>query len=490
MPKSKMPVDLRDMAYKVMITHGFKPDLSAEAQLELHAIENNGKLEVSDKVRDLRHVLWSSIDNSDSKDLDQIEYAERMNDGSEDIRLLVGIADVDCFVPKDSAIDQHARDNCSSVYTGVIVFPMLPELLSNDRTSLLQDVDRQAVIVDMVIGTGGETKTYDIYLALVRNQAKLVYDVVADWLDNGTHMPILDEVPGLAEQLHLQNELCRRIQGRNQQKGAISVQTLEARPVAVDGQVVALELTHQSVARDMIQSMMVSANSSLAKTVKAKNAPMIQRVVKKPVRWNRLIQLAATFGFELPAEPDAPSLAKFINERKAADPEHFVDLSLAVVKLLGPGQYVVQEPGQVSEGHFGLAVHDYTHATAPNRRFADLVTQRVTKALALGNPLPYTVEELKEIASRCEEREEAERKVERTMRKAAAATLLSSHIGEEYDAIVTGIASKGTFARLLEPPAEGRVVANEQGLDVGDKIRVRLTATEPALGFIDFVRII
>lgn len=490
MPKPKVQIDLREMAYEVMLANGFKPDISSAAGAQLSAIENDGRLEAMPLVHDLRHLLWSSIDNADSKDLDQIEFVEISKDNPENIRLLVGIADVDFFVPKGSALDQHARTNCSSVYTGVKVFPMLPEALSNNTTSLLPNADRQAVVIELVIALNGETQDYKIYSALVRNRAKLVYDVVADWLTSAVPMKILDEVEGLADQLLLQEQLSLRLQGRNQRKGALAVQTLEARPVAIEGKVVALELTYTNAARDLIQSFMVAANSALAKAVKAQGFPTIQRIVKKPDRWNKLVSLAASYSFELPAEPDAPALARFIAERKQADPERFPDLSLAVVKLLGPGQYVVQVPGQPSEGHFGLAVHDYTHATAPNRRYADLATQRVTKALIQGKPCPYTMQELTVIAERCGEREDAERKVERVMRKAAAAQLLSSHIGEEYDAIVTGVAHKGTFVRLIDPPAEGRVVENEEGVDIGDKIRVRLTAAEPSLGFIDFARIL
>lgn len=481
--------DLAKMAYQVMLTDGFHPDVPQAASTQLSQMSNDGTPAMEPGMQDMRGLLWSSIDNTDSKDLDQIEFVERLGGPDDNIRLLVGIADVDSLVPSGTPLDSYAGSNCTSVYTGIRTFPMLPEHLSNELTSLMQDADRKAVVVEIVIGTHGETKSYNIHRALVRNKAKLAYNDVANWLDHGSRMPILDEVPGLEAQLQLQDELATRLQQRNERKGALGVQTIEANPVTANGVVLDLEITEHNRARDIIQNFMVTANSAIAKAVHASGFPMIQRIVKKPARWNRLIALAKEFNFELPAEPDALALSRFVSERKAKDPAHFPDLSLQVVKLLGPGEYVVQAPGQPSEGHFGLAVHDYTHATAPNRRYADLVTQRSIKALSRGESCPYTADELQLVAQKCQEREEAARHVERIMRKAAAALLLGRHIGEIYDAIVTGVNKNGTFVRLLKPPAEGRVVSHEEGLDVGDSVKVRLLSTEPQRGFIDFDRV-
>ena len=484
MPKPQTSVNLPSLAFKIMQDRGFNVEPPAAAIAEAKAAELNSKPTLSDGAKDQRALLWSSIDNQESRDLDQIEYVEKLGNG--DIRLMVGIADVDVLAPKGSAIDQAAFQNGTSVYTGVRVFPMLPEQLSTDKTSLVENEDRSCVVVDMVINANGDTKSADVYMAVVRNKAKLAYDSVSDWFDNGGKLEKLSTVNGLEEQLRLQEELHQRLRRLQTQNGALGVQTLEAQPVAVDGVVIDLQLTEENRARDIIQTFMITANSALSSFMQRSHSPLIQRVVRKPDRWNRLVDLAKTFDYTLPEEADAPALAKFVADRRSKDPEHFPDLSLAVVKLLGPGEYIVQIPGQPSTGHFGLAMHDYTHATAPNRRYCDLATQRIVKALVQGKPCPYSVEELQAVAKQCMDREEQARKVERYMRKAAAAVLLSSHIGQTYKAIVTGASSKGTYVRLLSPPAEGRVTVNERGLDVGDKVTVKLINTNAQQGFIDF----
>lgn len=484
MSKQKSSVNLPSLAFKMMQDRGFVVSPQAQAMAEAKAAQQSGDPKLVAGLKDQTNLLWSSIDNQESRDLDQIEYVEKLDNG--DFRLLVGIADVDSMVPKGSAIDHDAFQNGTSVYTGVRVFPMLPEELSTDKTSLIENADRYCVVVDMIIGTNGDTKSADAYLALVRNKAKLAYNSVSDWFDNGRTLDKLAAVSGLEEQLKLQEELHQRLRHLQVQNGALGIQTLEAQPVAVDGVVIGLELTEDNRARDIIQTFMVTANSALSSYMHEHNVPVIQRVVRKPERWPRLVDLAKTFNYILPEEADAPALAKFVADRRAKDPVHFPDLSLSVVKLLGPGQYVVQAPGQPSTGHFGLAMHDYTHATAPNRRYCDLATQRIVKALVLGKPCPYSVEELETIATQCMLREEEARKVERYMRKAAAAVLLSSHIGETYKAIVTGASEKGTYVRLISPPAEGRVTVNEGNLDVGDKVTVKLIATNVEQGFIDF----
>lgn len=481
-------LDLRAMARRAMIDNGFAPEMPPAAARELQAIDRKGQTEPSGpSIRDLRSALWSSIDNRESRDLDQVEYAEALP--GNDIRLLIGIADVDAFIPKGSAIDRHALENTTSVYTGVETFPMLPEQLSNDTTSLLEDADRLAVVIDLVLDSEGQVRATDVYRAQVRNHAKLVYEETGAWLEERASAPKkVSETPGLVDQLRLQDEATKRLRALRQRSGALNLQTIEAKPVAVDGRVVDLVTSEHNRARDIIESFMVAANTEMAGFLESAGWPSIRRVVRTPERWPRIVEIAKGFGENLPREPDSRALAAFLSRRRADDPVHFPDLSLSIVKLLGAGEYTVERPGTEGEGHFGLAVHDYTHSTAPNRRYADLITQRLLKAVVAHGPMPYTEAELREIAERCTEREDAARKVERLMRKAAAAMLLSERTGETFDAIVTGVSDKGTFVRLIAPPAEGRVVRGEHGMDVGDRVRVRLLSTEPERGFIDFAR--
>lgn len=480
------------MARQAMIDEGFAPDFPPQAERE--ALAASPASAKGAGVRDLRSLLWSSIDNEDSRDLDQVEFAERLADGT--VRLLIGIADVDEFVPKGSAIDEHAAHNTTSVYTGVETFPMLPERLSTDLSSLLEGADHLAVVIELILDDAGHLRSSDVYRALVRNHAKLVYETTGEWLESdgrdedaaAAAPSFIARVEGLAEQLRLQHQLAENLRDLRRQNGALNLETIEAKPVTEGGRVVGLSTTEHNRARDIIESFMVAANGAMAAFLESKGVLSIRRVVRTPERWPRIVELAASSGDELPAEPDSRALADFLARRKAADPVHFPDLSLSVVKLLGPGEYTVQRPGETGEGHFGLAVHDYTHSTAPNRRYPDLITQRLLKAVIGGQHAPYTEGELSSIAEHCNERESAARKVERLMRKAAAAVLLGDRVGDLFDAIVTGVSQKGTFVRLIRPPAEGRVMRGEHGLDVGDRVRVRLIETNPERGFIDFAR--
>ncbi len=476
------------MARRAMIENGFAAEMPTRAVPELQAIDDTQQIELNDpSIRDMRSTLWSSIDNRESRDLDQVEYAEELP--NKDIRLLIGIADVDAFVPKDSAIDRHAFENTTSVYTGVETFPMLPEKLSNQTTSLLEDVDHLVVVIEMVLDTEGKVRSSEVYRAKVRNHAKLIYEQVGAWLEDRAPAPSkVSELAGLADQLRLQDEATERLRALRQQSGALNLQTIEAKPVAVDGRIIDLVTSENNRARDIIESFMVAANTEMAQFLESEGWPSIRRVVRTPKRWPRIAEIAKGFGENLPTEPDSGSLAAFLARRRADDPVHFPDLSLSIVKLLGAGEYTVERPGTEGEGHFGLAVHDYTHSTAPNRRYADLITQRLLKAAVAHRATPYTEAELRSIAERCTEREDAARKVERLMRKAAAAVLLGERTGETFDAIVTGASDKGTYVRLIAPPAEGRVMRGEQGMDVGDKVRVSLLSTNPERGFIDFAR--
>ena len=441
---------------------------------------------------DLCALPWSSIDNDESRDLDQLEVAEQLPNGVTRVR--VAIADVDARAPRGSPADVYAARNATSVYAGTEVFGMLPEALSAGATSLLEGEARAAVVVAFDVAADGAVGAAAVSRARVRNHAKLAYDETGRWLAGGASSARLTEalarVPALAGQLRLQDAAAVRLKAARRAAGALEFETVEARPVARDGRVVALATVARDRARDLIEAFMVAANVGVAEWLNARGRSGIRRVVRAPERWARIVALAAGYGDVLPAEPDPRTLSVFLMRRRAADPLRFPDLSLAVVKLLGPGEYALDRPGHdpadVAGGHFGLAADDYAHATAPNRRYADLVTQRLVKAALAGAPAPYTDDELAELARHCTEREDAARAVERTARKAAAAVLLGPRVGELFDAVVTGAKPKGTFVRLLVPPAEGRVVRGEAGLDVGDRVRVRLVGVDAARGFLDF----
>jgi exoribonuclease-2 len=478
---------LRSTAVAAMRQNGFEPEFSAEVMREIRSLNDPSNDPLPHGCHDLRHLLWSSVDNRESRDLDQIEVAERLADGS--IRIRIGVADVDTLVRLGSAADAHASANTTSVYTGVAVFPMLPERLSTDLTSLNEGEDRLAVVIEFDVTVDGALANASVYRALVHNKAKLVYDDVGTWLDGKGPAPrAIATSPKLGEQLRIQDEAAQRLRRARSIAGALDFESVEARPVVVNGKVVDLAVDRRNRARDLIEDFMVAANRSVATYLLERGSPSLRRVVRKPKRWDRIVALAADVGEVLPEKPDNVSLSAFLARRRAADPEHFADLSLSVVKLLGPGIYVLERRlGDRREaGHFGLAVADYVHSTAPNRRFADLVTQRMLRSAASGGKAPYTHDELIEIARRCTERGEAARKVERTMRKVAGASMLAERVGESFAAIVTAASPKGIYARVLNPPVEGRIVRGGRGLDVGDTVRLRLVVADPVRGYIDF----
>ncbi|HEX3102743.1 MAG TPA: RNB domain-containing ribonuclease, partial [Pyrinomonadaceae bacterium] len=464
---------LTERAHQAMIDNGFEPEFSAEVEEQVKAIESRGPIEVDASVRDLRSLLWSSIDNATSRDLDQIEWAEALPNG--DIRVLVGIADVDASVPKDSAIDKHAAQNTVTVYTESKIFPMLPEELSTDLTSLNEGVDRLAVVADMTIKENGDVPDSTFYRALVHNYAQLAYENVGAWLDGkGDIPPKVADTAGLKDQIELQQQAAVRLQKYRTAKGALEFESIESAPVVEDGQIKGIISVLPNAARKLIENFMVAANVEMAEFLENNNALSLRRVVKTPRRWDGIRRVAADFGEDLPEQPDQPALEKFLEKRRAADPDHFPDLSLSIIKLIGSGEYVVQRQGEDAGGHFGLAVNDYAHSTAPNRRFTDIVVQRLVKAVITHGPSPYTGEELDAIAEHANLQEKASRKVERKMRKIVAATVMRRHIGENFDAIVTGDTPAGVFARILRPPVDGRIVQGEQNVRVGDKIGVRL----------------
>lgn len=480
-------VNLVSMAHDAMIEAGFQPDLTAEIQEQLNKLKA-APPKGDQKTKDLRHLLWSSIDNRESQDLDQIEWSEQLPDGN--MRLLIGIADVDAYVPKDSPVDQHARINTTSVYMGIMTYPMLPEKLSFGISSLLPDVDRLAIITELVVDKNGAVISSSFYRALVRNKAKLAYADIGPWLSNGGgDLPDNIDQPGLADQLRMQDRAADLLRDVRIKNGALNLTTIEATPVAKDGKVVDITTIEHNLGRDLIENLMVAANTAMAQELDKKGTFSIRRIVKEPKRWPKIVETARELGETLPETPDSKALSEFLARRKAADPDHFPDLSLTIIKLLGPGEYVVVKSGEAHEGHFGLAVQDYTHSTAPNRRYPDVVTQRLLKSIIDNKPENYGQSELEEIAAHCTQMASAANRVERFMRKAAAAVLLSDRIGQTFKGIVTGVKEEGTYVRISKPSAEGRIIKNQHGLDVGDKVKVRLLATNPVKGFIDFQRI-
>jgi VacB/RNase II family 3'-5' exoribonuclease len=477
--------ELRAIARRVMRERGLEPDFSPAAVAETGAITKPAD-ERDPAIRDLRHLLWASIDNDDSRDLDQLSVAEA---GGDTVTILVAVADVDAVVRKGSAIDGHAQANTTSVYTAAEVFPMLPEKLSTDLTSLGEGEERLALVVEMAIAADGALARGDVYRARVVNHAKLAYSAVAAWLDGtGPAPPRVAAVPGLDGRLRLQDRVAQAMKDLRHRHGALSLETLEPRAV-FDGDMLADLLPDETNrAKALIEDFMIAANGVAAKLLEARGFPSLRRVLQPPERWERIVELAAGTGERLPPSPDARALEVFLAARRRAAPARFADLSLSVVKLLGSGEYVLEPPGGVPDGHFGLAVRDYTHSTAPNRRFPDLITQRLLKAALAGQTAPYTDAELVALARHCTEQEDSAAKVERQVRKSAAALLLQARIGERFDAVVTGSSAKGTWVRVLRPPVEGMVVRGAEGLDVGDRVRVELLHTDIERGFIDFAR--
>lgn len=479
---------LEAVATAAMREHGFQPEFAPAVMAEVRALSVGAPASPRPGTLDLRSLAWSSIDNPESLDLDQVEHAERGADDS--IILRLGIADVASFVSPGSAADEHAATNTTSVYTGVTVFPMLPERLSTDLTSLNEGVDRLAVVVQFAVGPDGDISDASVYHAVVHNHAKLSYDVVGLWLaGEGPPPPEFASMPELEEQVRLQDEAAQRLRDARALAGALDFESVEASPVVVDGQVVDIAVTQRTRARDLIEDFMVAANQCVATWLHANGSSSIRRVVREPERWDRIVAIAAELGETLPPAPDGPALRAFLGLRRAADPEHFADLSLSIIKLLGAGLYVV-EPAAGSgtdAGHFGLAVADYVHATAPNRRFPDLVTQRMLRATWSQERAPYTDDELAAIADHCTERGRAARKVERTVRKKAGAVLFAARIGESFTAVVTAASPGTSYARVLDPAVEGRIVEGAEGLDVGDTVRLTLVSVDAERGHIDFV---
>ena len=481
---------LQEIAKRVMLEQGLLPDFSTEELAELVRIKGPATTDgqtAGDAVaiRDTRDLLWCSIDNDDSRDLDQLTVAEAMPGGQ--VKIMVAIADVDSLVKEGSAISEHARQNTTSVYTPAEIFPMLPEQLSTGFTSLNFNEERLALVVEAMIGTDGTLLDSSVYMARVLNHAKLAYNSVAAWLDGTADAPMgVSSVLGLDDNLRLQDQVAQSLKKFRQIQGALSLDTIEAKPVFDGDQITSLEIEEKNRAKELIEDFMIAANGVTARFLSAKNSPSIRRVVRVPQRWDRIVEVAKEHGCTLPQIPDSKALEEFLVKMKAADPLRFPDLSLTIIKLLGSGEYVAELPEGNVPGHFGLAVKDYGHSTAPNRRYPDLLTQRLLKAALDGQPLPYTKDQLNVLATHCTQAEDAAKKVERQVQKSAGALLLQSRIGEQFDAIVTGASDKGTWVRLLTMPIEGKLVQGFQGIDVGQQLRVQLIDTNVQQGFIDF----
>ena len=486
---------LQSIAHKAMLEHDLLPDFSAEALAELERLQMQADTkaaraenETHADIRDMRNLLWASIDNNDSRDLDQLTVAEAISESK--TRIMVAIADVDSLVKEGSAIGEHARHNTTSVYTAARIFPMLPEILSTDLTSLNPNEERLALVIEMEVDADGSLLDSEIFRAWVCNHAKLAYGSVAAWLEgNGAEPEAIAAVPGLAENLRLQDQTAQNLRKLRHVHGALSLETIEAKPVFDDDQIRSLEVDEKNRAKEIIEDFMIAANGVTARYLSASGFPSIRRVVRVPKRWDRIVEIAGEHKFNLPEIPDSKALEEFLVRQKASDPIRFPDLSLTIIKLLGAGEYVAEPPDGNIPGHFGLAVKDYAHSTAPNRRYPDLLTQRLLKAALEGKTIPDNKDALDVLAAHCTEAEDSAKKVERRVEKSAAALLLESRIGERFDAIVTGASEKGTWVRLLTIPVEGKLVDGFEGLDVGERLRVQLTDTDVEQGYIDFKKI-
>ena len=478
---------LERIAYTAMLERGLLPEFSKEDLAELERIGAPANV-FRDSIVDLTDLLWVSIDNDDSLDLDQTTTAEEMPEGR--VKIYVAVADVDALVKKGTKLDKHAQHNTTSVYTAAKIFPMLPEKLSTNLTSLNYDTDRVSMVIEMVINPDGSLQKGAVYQALTHNYAKLAYNSVAAWLEG--QGPIPEEVAmvdGLAANVRLQDATAQQMKKFRHAHGALSLETIEAKAVFSNGQVESLEKEERNRAKDLIENFMVAANGVTARFLEEKHFPSLRRVVRIPKRWERIVKIAAEHHYDLPETPNSKALEEFLIKQKEEDPDRFPDLSLTIIKLMGAGEYMAETPQGGVPGHFGLAVKDYAHSTAPNRRYPDLITHRLLKAALYDEPAPYTNVELQELAAHCTEAEDAANKVERQVGKSAAALLLKSHIGERYEGIVTGAAKKGTWVRLLNIPVEGKLMQGIKGLDVGDRIRVQLIEVDVEKGYIDFKRI-
>jgi VacB/RNase II family 3'-5' exoribonuclease len=481
-------VDLVQIARQAMFSRGLSPDFPPDAISQLDKIIAPASCQEVGEIRDMSDKLWFSIDNDDSLDLDQLTYAEQID--PQTVRIYVAIADVDAIVKKDTPIDLHALANTTSVYTPMIIFPMLPEKLSTDFTSLNPDEKRIAMVVQMDVDESGKVNQSQIYQSCVYNYAKLAYNSVGAWLENeAPPPPAVQKVKDLDSQIRLQNEVAQRMKNYRFKSGALTFETYDPQPVIKDGKIVDLQEVKINKARELIENFMIAANGSITLFLEKSGHPTIKRIVRTPKRWDRIVEFAAEYKFKLPPEPDSKALENFLLQRREADPLRFPDLSLMVIKLMGRGEYIVQGPEEEPLGHFALALSNYTHATAPNRRYPDLVVQRMLKATLINQPAPYSLQKLQEMMRACTQKETSAEKVKRSVMKSVIALYLQNSIGKTFDAFVTGNNENGTWIRLISTAIEGKLVEGYQNVDVGDKLRVKLIAVNVEKGFLDFVRI-
>ncbi len=481
---ANLKAELSELAVAAMQERDLRTEFSAATLRQVDGINAPGTSNDAD-VHDLRALLWCSIDNDDSLDLDQLSVCQTLQNGA--VQIQVAVADVDCLVPKDSAVDADAQINTTSVYTGPRIFPMLPEKLSTNLTSLNPGEDRLAMVCDMVFRADGSVASARLFRARVNNKAKLAYDAVSAWILGDGPLPAAAQaVPGMDAQLRTQDSVAQQLRARRLAQGALEFQTFQPKAVFDGDQVVDIVQQPQNRARQLIEELMIATNGVVAGYLMREGRPAIRRVVRSPERWARIVQVAAELHETLPSEPDGPALENFLRKQRARDPVRFPDLSLAIVKLMGSGEYVVETPSSEKMGHFGLAVRDYAHSTAPNRRYPDLITQRLVIAALKGLASPYTVDELSRIAAHCSQQESAANKVERQIRKSEAALLLRARVGETFNGVVTGNAKGNTWVRIFTPPAEGKLAAPNANVAVGQLVQVRLDATSVERGHIDF----
>ncbi len=479
------PADLTELAKKAMLEYQFLPEFPITVEQEVNQIPSP-VIPTSDSVQDLRDKLWFSIDHYDTRDIDQLTYAEPLSDGQ--VKLYIAIADVDSLVKKNSAIDHYAEHNATSIYTPTKTFFMLPEKLSTQFTSLNEREDRMAIVIEVIITPNGAIEQHRLYPAYVRNQAKLTYSHVTTWLDNQGSIPIrVSKIAGLEEQIKFQDKIAHQLKAYRVQQGALILDKIEPYVIFMNGQIVGLQVSERNRAWDLIENFMVIANTAAARFSRDHHLPLLRRVIRTPKRWDRLLEIAKKYGEILPEQPNAKALDLFLLKRRLIDPLHFAELSLIVIKLLGNGEYVAEHPEENPMEYFGLALRDYVHATAPNRRYSDLIIQRLLKAGLQNQSSPYLSQELEALAKHCTEKEDKATKVERKMRKSAAALLLSSKLNQTFDAIVTGASLEDRWVRIFDPPIEGKVIQGYENIDVGDRIQVKLVSVNVEQGFIDFI---
>jgi exoribonuclease-2 len=479
--------DLSRIAVIVMKEKGLEPDFSKEIHDQLSEINSPG-IDDDPKIQDLTHLLWCSLDNDDSRDLDQLTTCTEISNGS--YKIFIAIADVDVLIKKNTPIDEHAQLNTASVYTSARIFPMLPEKLSTNLTSLNFNEPRLALVTEIVIGSTGDVQGSTIYRAKVLNKAKLAYDSVSDWIIGNSPVPLaISSVPGMDLQITNQDQIAQKLRAKRHEAGSLQLEIFQPKAIFEGERIIGIAEQEHNRGRQLIEEFMIATNESTAHFLQKKGIPSLRRIVRSPDRWLRIVELAKQYGEALPNDPNSKALSEFLAKRHLADPLRFPDLSLIVVKLMGPGEYVLERPGADPIGHFGLAVQDYMHSTAPNRRYPDLITLRMLKHAIANQPSPYDNQELYSLAVHCTTQEDAIRKVERRVRKSEAALFLEPYIGKDFDGVITGITPNYGWVRIFNPPAEGMLLKLPRDAAIGNKLRVKLVSTDVELGHINFMKL-